>query len=241
MQKIYFSYLKSDEIHALALRLLPIIELLLTADAYLTAYYARLKKRINDLTIALGVVRSSKFTTLLADADTRRDRYFLGFRNYVSAYLYHPDEKLVQAARLLDTLIETHGATLYNYGYAAETSQLNALLEDLKSTTAQAAITTIQATFWVEILVQAQQEFESIYQQKVATEAAQDLPLISESKNDIVQYLTRMLQYIDTNIEIDAAKFKPVVDKIDEVIVDVMRIARSRKSKQNDAKTNAVS
>jgi len=49
-----------------------------------------------------------------------------------------------------------------------------------------------------------------------------------------------LLQYIDTNTEIDAAKFKPVVEKIDEVITEVMRIARTRKSKQAEAKPNST-
>jgi len=145
---------------------MPIIEPLISGDAYLAAYYSRLKQKTSDLTVALGAVRSSKFTALLAEADNRRDGSFMGFRNYVSAYLYHPDEKLVQAARVLETLIDTHGVTLYNYGYAAETSQLNALLEDLKSPAAQEAITAIQATFWAEGLMQASRNLKRCINKK---------------------------------------------------------------------------
>jgi len=42
--------------------------------------------------------------------------------------------------------------------------------------------------------------------------------------------------YIAARMETNPEKYNPVVVKIDEVIVDMMTIARSRKSKANSAK-----
>jgi hypothetical protein len=238
MQKIHFSYLKPEEILAFWYRLLALLQSLIPDDDYLAAIYNRLEEIAGKLSAALGVIRGSKYTIMLAERDGKRDQLFVGFRDYVNAFTYHFDELIVQAARLLQALIEVRGVTLYKYSYAAETSQLNGLFEDLKNPEAQQAIALIKAEFWVEALQQAQQDFEALYQQKVATEAGQDLPQINESKQELIRNLDRLLIYIESQAEIKAEKYQPVVKKIDEVIADMMSSARARKSKRNESKTN---
>lgn len=238
MKNVNFSLLKPEEIHALALRLLPILEAIIPDDVLLRDLYPRLHELTNDLSRALGLGRTSKFTTRLLEADNQRDRLFLGLRHLVVGFTFHPDQQLARAARVLETLIQSRGVSLQTYGYIEESSQLNGLLADLKSPAAQQAIATIQLEFMVDVLAQAQEEFEAIYQQKVASEAVQNLPGITASKRDLTRYLTRVFQYIDTQAEINAEKYGSVVEKIDEVIVDVMTIARARKTKQEDSKAN---
>jgi hypothetical protein len=133
-------------------------------------------------------------------------------------------------------LIEARGARLYSYGYTEETAQLNGLLDDFQSPKAEAATAVIGAAFWVTTLAQAQRDFESLYRQKVETEATQDLPRIQASRDELTRNLSRLLVYIETNLELNPEKYQPVAEKIDEVIVDVMTIARTRKTKQNENK-----
>ncbi|MBN2093547.1 hypothetical protein JW964_28250 [candidate division KSB1 bacterium] len=236
MQTINFSLLKPEEIHAFSIRILPIIEPLVSEDPFLTEMKPMVEQKTTDLSIAIGTNRSSKFTPILNDRDIKRDLRFLGFRNYVITYTYHIDENMVQAAQVLEKIIQTRGFSLHTYGYAEETSSLKSLIEDLKTPAAQKAIATINAQPWVEWVESAQKDFEAAYQQKVATEAVEDLPQATATRKELIRFLTRLLSYLDINSEIKAEKFKPVVVKLDEVIVDVMTIARSRKSKANNVK-----
>lgn len=238
MQSINFSLLKTEEVHTFALRFLPIIELITQDEPLLKVLYPRLQDRINDLSLALGLSRTSKFTDQLFAADEKRDKFFMGFKNLVTCFTFHPDPAISQAGRVLELLIQKRGTTLYSFGYVEETSQLNGLLEDLKNPEAQQAIAVINAGFWTDALEKSQHEFEAIYQQKVATEAVQDLPKITDTRRDIVHMLTRMLQYVEAHAEINGEKFNPIVEKIDEVIVDMMTIARTRKTRKEDNKEN---
>lgn len=237
MQSVNFKLLKPEEVHTFTFRILTIASSLIHQDEFLASIYPLLQRENDNLSMALGQVRGSKFTSLLAERDSLRDRLFMGFRYYITAFTFHPDEKIANAAQFLENLVEKRGVTLYNLGYTEETSQLNGLLNDLKSPDAQAALVLIQDNYWVTTLTNAQQEFEALYQEKVETEAIQDLPKLTTSKNNVAHYLSRLLQYIDTNRELNPEKYQSVADKIDEVITDVMTIARARKTKQNE-KTN---
>ncbi len=236
MQTINFSLLKPEEIHAFSIRILPIIEPLIPEDAFLAEMKLIVEEKSTDFSVAIGTNRSSKFTPVLMGRDNNRDLRFLGMRNYVITFTYHIDENMAQAAQMLEKIIQTRGFSLHTYGYAEETSSLKSLIEDLKTPAAKKAIATINAQPWVEWVESAQTDFEEVYQQKVATEAVEDLPLATATRKELIRYLSRLLSYLEINSEIKAAKFKPVVVKIDEVIVDMMTIARSRKSKASNTK-----
>lgn len=240
MKNINFSLLKPEEVHALALHIVPLIAPLSQSDALLGALYPALQQRTNDLSAALGLMRTSKFTVLLFEADKNRDESFLGLRNYVTAFTFHKDRQLARAARELETLIQNRGISLQTFGYGEESSQLNGLLADLKNPAAQEAIATINAGYWAESLEQAQQEFEALYLQKVASEAVQDRPGVTASRRELTRQLTQIFQYLDTQAEINGEQYRPLVEKIDMVIVDVMTVARARKTKQEDDKANGL-
>jgi len=236
VQTVNYSLLKPEEIHTLAYGVLPIVAPLASEDPFVAEMKPKIDKKTTELSIATGNSRGSKFTPILTECDNQRDLRFLGLRNYVITYTYHTDENVVQAAQVLEKLILTRGFSLHSFGYAEETSSLKSLLEDFKTPAAQQAITTINAQLWVEWLEKAQQAFEEIYQQKVATEATEDLPLVSVTRRELIRYLNRLLSYLDINSEIKPEKFMPVVIKIDEVIVDIMTVARARKSKAKNNK-----
>jgi len=236
MREMNFSYLKPEEVHAFSFRILPIFEPLVEGDEFLSGIVPRLRRRNGDLSKALSLIRSSQYTSQLSNSDTTRDQYYISFKSYVSAFLFHPDEEKVQAAKLIDTQIQASGPSLYRLGYAEETTQLNGLLASFQTPAAQAALKLIGADYWLDLLTKAQQAFEALYQQKVAADAVKDLPPATESRKEIVRFLTQIFTYIDAKMETNPEKYNPVAVKIDEVIVDMMTIARSRKSKANNSK-----
>ncbi len=234
MHTINFRMLKPEELVTFTTRILPFIKLLIAMDSFLAEFYPKIERKMNDLSQALVMIRGSVFTPQIADSDTWRDRRFLGLRYYITAFTFHPDEKIAQAAEYLLAIIDARGSTLYTYGYAEETAQLNGLLEDLETPKAKEAIALIKGESWVNDVAAAQKNFEALYHQKVVTEATQNLPRVKASKEDLIRNLSRLLVYIETNLDLNPEKYQPVAEKIDEVIVDVMTIARTRKTKQNE-------
>jgi hypothetical protein len=236
MREMNFSYLKPEEIHAFSFRVLPILEPLVEGDEFLSGIAPRLRRQNDSLAKALTLIRSSQYTSQLSNSDTTRDQYYISLKNFVSAFLFHPDEEKAQAAKLIDTQIQASDPSLYRLGYAEETAQLNGLLASLQMPEARAALKLIGADYWVDLLIEAQQAFEALYQQKVAADALKDLPTVTESRKEIVRFLTQIFTYIDAKMETNPEKYNPVAMKIDEVIVDMMTIARSRKSRANNTK-----
>jgi hypothetical protein len=237
MKMMNFSLLTPEEIHAFAIRLLAIIKPLLKIDELLASVYQLLEKAGASLATALGIGRGSEYTSKLVNADGARDRAFVGFRDYVGAITYYPLEKEATAALVLQAVIEARGNQLYSESYAIETSQLNSLLDDLKNPAAREAITLINGSSWLEHLTKTQDNFEAIFQQKIDTEATQELPIITKSKPQLVHYVKKVLDHIDTKAEIDAANFSPLVKQIDEMIVSFMTVARARKTRNSDDNT----
>jgi hypothetical protein len=236
MRVMNFSFLKSEEVQAFSFRLLPILEPLMEGDEFLSGINPKLRRSNDNLAKALTLVRTSEYTVFLFNSDALRDQYYIGFKYHVASFLFHPDEEKVQAAKLIDTQIQASGPTLYNLGYAEETAQLNGLLSSLQTPEAQAAIKLIGADFWLDLLIKAQQAFEELYQQKVAKKSTKDLPPAMASRKEIVHYLSQILNYLDAKTEANPEKYNPVVEKIDEIIVDMMTVARSRKSRKNNNK-----
>jgi hypothetical protein len=232
MKKLYFSYLYPVEVHAFSLRFKPVVEPLLATDNYLTDLTPKIDAGINQLANALGIEKGSPFTERQMKADNERDKQYIGARNFIEALVPHPDPAIAQAAQLLDGLFEARDKSLYGFGYAAETSQLNNLLKDLESDAAENAIATINAGIWIDLLKQNQLEFEKVYKEKVDTESSDDSPLATESKNNLARYLSSALDYLDMYSELKPTKFLPIADQLDVIIGDLMTVARTRLAKK---------
>jgi hypothetical protein len=231
MKPVHYTYLKPIEIHSLSIRVQPIIAEGTPGDALIPAFLPDLKTHTDALSAALGIDRASEFTLRLQTTDGERDTRFVGFRDFIAAQVNHPDETIARAAITIDAILETRGKRLYNYGYAEQSSQLNGLLNDLESPQAQQALETLNAAVWLTPLKEKQSEFESLYQQKIANAATSEAPLVTASKNKVIHYLNGLLFYIDFKAEKEPALFNPMIEKIDEVITDMMSVARARKTR----------
>jgi hypothetical protein len=235
LKDLPFSLLSADEVHTSAGRINQVVLDSGVADPYIEQVRPPLHKSMQALSTAIGSSRASVFTRRLADGDGQRDARFVGFRDYSQAFIYHPDPEKSAAASLLVRLIQNRDWSLHRLGYAVETSQLNGLLNDLQSPEARASIKTIGAETWVTDLEEAQKAFEKLYQEKIDAESKEDYPLISEARKKVIRYLEGLLIYIDMMAELKPETYEPIAVKIDEVIVDVVAVARARRTrKEND-------
>lgn len=173
----------------------------------------------------------SEHTALLAVRDDSRDGAFVGLRDFVKAFVSSGSPEKAAAGELLVEIFRSRGWSIFSLGYSAETSQLNVLVNDLETPEAQAALTTIGATVWLDDLKTAQGEFETAYQEKVAAQAGEDYQPIRDGRRQVARYVAALLSYVDLQSDLNPVQFGPVVDKIDEVIVDVVTVARARRTR----------
>ena len=96
-------------------------------------------------------------------------------------------------------------------------------------------IESIGATEWFEELKTSQTEFEKVYNSKIDTESAIDLPLMKEASDRITKYLKAWLSYIGINAELDSVKYGAVSDQIDEIITEIVTIVHACETRKGDA------
>jgi len=141
---------------------------------------------------------------------------------------------MATAGRNLTGIIETTGNSIHSLGYTAETAKVNSLIAYLSAPAALKDMETIGATKWYEELKTSQDKFENIYKTKIDIESVIDVPLIRGSRARITRFVNALISYIAINGELDNAKFGALNDKIDEIIIEIVAIARARETRKGD-------
>lgn len=244
MKKFPFSLLIVKELYTFCKRVLSIVTVPLTENTYVQSLRSSILPALANLEKALGKSLTSEFTSVIIAKDKIRDNVFIGLRNYISSFTRSQIPAKASAALFLWQILEDVGLTIYRHSYTIETAEINSLVSRLKEPAATAAMTTLNATEWLDQLIVAQDDFEATYKDKVETEALIDLPLANESAGIIIQYLDSLLNYIDGNSQYEAVTFGPLKAQIEEVIIDVLAQARMRitiAAKNRDDEQNTAS
>jgi len=234
MKKLPFSLLSSNELFTTSSRINEACKLSLSSDVYISNLYSSIDQGNNDLSKGLGKSLNSDFTPLLLVQDQLRDNAFIGLRDFASSFSHSNDEAKATAGKNLTGIFETTGNSAYSLGYSVETAKLNSLIMNLSTPASLKDMESIGATEWFEQLKTSQAEFERVYNSKIDTESAIDLPLIKDARDRITKYLKALLSYIDINAELDPVKYSAIADKIDEIITEIVAIARARETRKGN-------
>ena len=234
MKNLPFSLLNSNEIYTTSWRINEACKLSVTGDGFIVTLCSNIDQANVDLTKGLGKSLNSDFTPLLLAQDQARDNAFIGFRDYASSFSHSSDSVMATAGRNLTGIIETTGNSIHSLGYTAETAKVNSLIAYLSAPAALKDMETIGATKWYEELKTSQDKFENIYKTKIDIESVIDVPLIRGSRARITRFVNALISYIAINGELDNAKFGALNDKIDEIIIEIVAIARARETRKGD-------
>ena len=77
-------------------------------------------------------------------------------------------------------------------------------------------------------------DFERVYNLKIDTESAIDYPLIKDARDRITKYPKAWLSYIEINAELNPGKFGAISVEIDEMIIEIVAIARARETRKGN-------
>jgi len=235
MKTLPFSLLNSNELYAIANRIVEACKLSLSDNEYLMKLCVLILVANSDLRRGLGRTFNSEFTSRLLDSDELRDNAFVGLRDYIRSFCNSGDTVKDKAGAYLSEIVSSVGNSIHRMPYATETTKLDVLFEDLDTPAAREALATIMATDWLERLKARQEDFESIYQSKIEADAGIDFPLLKNSKETITFYLKGLLSYIETNSKNEPALFGSTEEKIDSIITDAVSLARARGTRKENA------
>jgi hypothetical protein len=235
MKTLPFSLLNSNELYAIANRIVEACKLSLSDNEYLMKLCVLILVANSDLRRGLGRTFNSEFTSQLLDSDELRDNAFVGLRDYIRSFCNSGDTVKDKAGAYLSEIVSSVGNSIHRMPYATETTKLDVLFEDLDTPAAREALATIMATDWLERLKARQEDFESIYQSKIEADAGIDFPLLKNSKETITFYLKGLLSYIETNSKNEPALFGSTEEKIDSIITDAVSLARARGTRKENA------
>ena len=227
---IFSTLLSYQELLNLSERLIPVCEPVEGLSPLLDA----VKTDLNMFRNIQDKSRSSKFTALLQELDAKRDNLFMAFKYYVSAWQRRSDlaEQSAAAQRLMDLIIK-RGSTLYATGYSNESAQLSSLFQDLSNPATAANLAVIQAETWLTALKTAQTGFETAYQEKITAESDADMTGLKDGFRNLFASLQTMLQFVDILARSENDTVRIAVRKINEIIEDVMAIARARQTRED--------
>ena len=134
-------------------------------------------------------------TPQLASLDERRDRAVICLHKVSKGYAHHEDEKKVAASKLITACMAKYGSKLYQLNYSAETATLKNLIRDLQTNAAcMAALQELHLAEVVEVMHQANTEFEALFVQRLEQAGQQDnskelMQLVANAYRTLVQHI----------------------------------------------------
>lgn len=239
MKNLPLSLLDTMEFYTVSSRTLKILTENIPDDPYVKTLLGNLQQGVAGMEKALGRVLKSNFTSVILEKDEIRDKCFLGLREYIKSKTYSLDQQQASAAYQLYNVLAGNGISIYYMGYAKESARLNTLLSQYRADQYSQMLNVIGAANLFIELEKAQGEFEKTYKLKVETEAEIDFPLLKESRIGLMETIRPLLTYIGSNAVLNPQVYKPLEDKIDEVITDVVALARTRISRNGNAQKKA--
>ncbi len=237
--KLSVSYLSSKQRIQTARRITEIVEAKFGSDAFFMLIINLVKEYISKAEQTLSNSRSSEFTELLSDEDNIRDIAFVIFRDFVEVQSKRRDSAIADAAKMILDIIKQYGWKLHSLSYTEESAAIEAMNKQLEVVETVQAIDLIGATPCYSEFKDASTIFESTYKNKVTSEAREDYPKITETNNKLGHYLAVLLDIIDVTEELEESgntlegieNISETVNSLNEIILDVMTIARSRQTR----------
>lgn len=233
-EQLYVSFLNAGDLSVLSQRIIKLASTI-PEEAFIKEVIDVLQKDVENLKNARDINRKSKYTPELQKRKEIRNDAFSGLKEYCKAcFKKHKTEAYHKAAAALHTILKQYSTIILNKGYNEQTDTIHRLLNELSEMKSQ--IQTINAKEWVEDLINAQEEFENFYHQKVDQEIDEDFPQVSEMMNSLKKHLHTLLMCLDIVEELRPKKLADIGPKINEFIIDTMTIARARKTRKGNVK-----
>jgi hypothetical protein len=238
MQKISFypSIFLAEEINSMAKQIITTINTSKSNDEILLKAKAALETSNERLTRVINAILSNPYTQKLAGADNWRDSVYVGGRNTIEACTHWVfDMPKKEAADRLLEVINRHGWSLHTLGYQKQSSAMNSLLAEYKKEGFQTDLATLSLTVWYNEQVKAQENFESIFNQKANSQNSKESVEKKDAQVPVSEDIEKLITYLNSIIMFNNGNeiWNRIYNEVDGVVKQMTTVARARRSNQS--------
>lgn len=159
---------------------------------------ATLTELLPKLEASLHLSKKSKVTGVLEAADRERDDALSTLTQLVRAFARVKDPETKAAYDTLARLLSNYSA-LAQQSYEKETEGINHLLNQLKESKYQSALTRLHLTVHVETLKTAQKNFENRYKERLSEQSTQTPSQIRELRRQLQEHYDFLVDFTAIN------------------------------------------
>jgi hypothetical protein len=144
----------------------------------------------------VDAARSSQYTEKIANADSRRDKAVVGLSLAVDSSLRHPDPEVLDAAKRISLRLKAFRTAIENKRYEAESTAIQILLTDLRSTYAT-DVETLKIGSWVDEMSYAETYFDELFAKRNSEWAGRPQEKLRDVRKKVDEYYRGMVTLID--------------------------------------------
>lgn len=195
--------------------------------------YDTLKASHEQLVALLNPEQGSDITRQIEQADLRRDNAINGLTALIRAYTYHYDPAFKTAADQLLAAFDLYGTGIARQNYQSQTSSITSLMNDLRSgTELPEAAAALQITGWVDELENANQQFNSLYLERVKDISDNPVESVYEKRLAITEEYYSLRDMISAHFTIQkgVAPYSTVTNQINQLISSYNTLLAARQS-----------
>ena len=209
-----------------------------TAHTYFENSIQIVGKENNDLSLAIGTVRSSRFALILEEADNTRDRLLMGLTQVTKASMLRKDKLIANNATEAYRIIRAHGLDLKRQGYQSESAGIDSLVNQLSSDRMKAIIDTLpESKAFLQELIAANEQFKSDFDESMAHKAEIEKLNSPSIQKKLIRDLfnTKIVRFVNMMADVDPATFAPIAKQLapyTEKINTTAKASRNRKDQE---------
>lgn len=189
-----------------------------------------------QLTAALNKDSRNAYTKPLREADDDRDDACLFFKYGALGAEYHPDQETRAAGIKVKAIFDRHDTRLYNLGYTDQSTEMKSLIGDLESNLE--TVNNSGLTAHMDYLKSSQLAFEQVYQAKIDFENNDTSLTETAARKELAEELDDLIGVVRIAAKDDPEAMATLVNKYNEVINEVMALARARRTRRENASQN---
>ncbi|MGD9994991.1 MAG: DUF6261 family protein [Salinivirgaceae bacterium] len=233
------NYLKDSATHAeltnLAGNVRSVVNKAALADDYLNNENQGLQSLEAQMQSGMNKARGKELTGQLEVADTRRDQLFKALVLILRALLLWNKALVGVAAQKLYQLLQLHGAaSLTRLSYEKQSARMDAIKQAMQAPEYIQALTDTELTDLWNDLVEAQDNFATLYLESASLEVIKDGIKSSTSLRPLlVEKLNGMIDYLNVMGRVDNATYGTLQAEVNELVNELNEKINLRLSRRS--------
>ncbi|MFP4418798.1 MAG: DUF6261 family protein [Chitinispirillaceae bacterium] len=230
----------ASEIVTVARRMMAVVRNALLTDPHQEEVVDVLEKDTDAAEEAIGETADSSLTKEVKEADAGRDLACTEFAGYLRGQEFHWDEEIVAAAEYLYNILRNHGFGGREQGYAAQSGIMNAMIKDLDTEAARAAIEKVNGQPLMEKVISSQKAFTDAVMKRIKEAGDVETPAISAVIKPVKEGISDLYNHLSSRERLHPEQYADVIRQVNQMISEVSAPVRARISRNAATPTTNI-